>query len=75
MNKVDVMAAALLMMGGLNWGLVRMFGANGVAGFFESGSGMRRAIYSMVRAGALYQALQWQGIQSRLVYAEAGRRP
>jgi uncharacterized membrane protein YuzA (DUF378 family) len=75
MKTVDVMAAVLLVMGGINWGLVRMFGADAVGGFFGSSRGVSRAVYSMVRAGALYQAMQWQAIQGRLAYAEAGRRP
>jgi uncharacterized membrane protein YuzA (DUF378 family) len=75
MQQVDVMAAMLLVMGGLNWGLVRIFGADAVGSFFESRTGVSRSIYSMVRAGALYQALQWQALQGRLAYAEAGRRP
>jgi uncharacterized membrane protein YuzA (DUF378 family) len=71
MKTVDIIAAVLLVVGVLNWGLVGVFGADAVAGVFGSGSGLGRAACSLVGAGALYQALRWKANQRRWAYAGA----
>lgn len=65
MKKLDVVAAALLVVGGMNWGLVGALGVDLVATLFGVMSPLARTVYLLVGLSALYQAVQWQGIQRR----------
>lgn len=65
MKKLDVVAAVLLVVGGLNWGLVGTAGFDLVATLFGPMSPLSRIVYLLVGAAALYQAAQWKGIQRR----------
>ncbi|HTK46410.1 MAG TPA: DUF378 domain-containing protein [Gemmatimonadaceae bacterium] len=65
MKKLDVVAAVLLVIGGLNWGLVGLFGFDLVAALFGVMSPLSRAVYALVGVSAVYQALQWKAIQGR----------
>jgi len=74
MKKLDVVAAVLLVIGGLNWGLVGVAGIDLVATLFGPMSPLARAVYVLVGLSAIYQAMQWQGIQRRwLAPARAAR--
>jgi uncharacterized membrane protein YuzA (DUF378 family) len=65
MKKIDVLAAVLLVVGGLNWGLVGFANFDLVATLFGAGSPLARVVYVLVGLGALYQALTWKAIQTR----------
>ncbi len=65
MKKIDVMAAILLVVGGLNWGLVGMFNFDLVAKLFGELSLLSRVVYSLVGLAAVYQAVSWKAIQKR----------
>ena len=65
MKKLDVVAAVLLVVGGLNWGLVGAFEFDLVAALFGPMSALSRIVYVLVGAAAAYQALQWRGIRRR----------
>jgi hypothetical protein len=65
MKTMDVVAAILLVVGGLNWGLVGLFGFDLVASIFGDASAPSRIVYALVGLGAVYQALQWKAIQRR----------
>jgi uncharacterized membrane protein YuzA (DUF378 family) len=66
MKKLDVTAAILLVVGGLNWGLVGLFGFDLVATIFGGpGALLARVVYSLVGLCAVYQALSWKSIQRR----------
>ena len=65
MKTMDVIAAVLLVVGGLNWGLVGVSGFDLVASIFGDASILSRVIYALVGLGAVYQALQWKAIQRR----------
>ena len=65
MRKFDVVAALLLVVGGLNWGLVGVVGVDLVATLFGPMSPLARTVYALVGVAGLYQAMQWQGIQRR----------
>ena len=74
MKKVDVVAAVLLVVGGLNWGLVGAAGIDVVATLLGVMSPLARTVYVLVGLAGLYQAVQWQGIQRRwLVPARVAR--
>ena len=65
MKTVDVIVAILLVVGGLNWGLVGAFQFNLVATIFGDMSVLARIVYILVGVAALYQALSWKAIQNR----------
>lgn len=62
---IDIIAAVLLVIGGLNWGLVGLFGFNLVEAIFGTMSPMSRIIYALVGIAALYEIVMWQAIQRR----------
>jgi len=65
MKQMDVIAATLLVVGGLNWGLVGLLGFDLVAGIFGDMSALSRIVYSLVGLSAIYQGLSWKAIQRR----------
>ncbi len=72
MKKLDVLVAVLLVVGGLNWGLVAFANFDLVA--FISGAGGFGAknaigvlVYGLVGVSAIYQGLFWKAIQRRWV--------
>src|SRR5512135_3092001 len=65
MKNIDVAAAVLLVVGGLNWGLIGLGGPDLVAALLGEGSWASRLVYGLVGLSAVWQALQWKGIQRR----------
>lgn len=55
MNFVNVLTLLLIIIGGLNWGLVGAFDFNLVATIFGAGSMPTRLVYIFVGLSALYQ--------------------
>lgn len=54
MNPIDKLAYLLVVIGGLNWGLVGFFQYNLVDKIFGVDSGASRVIYAVVGLAALY---------------------
>jgi uncharacterized protein len=71
MKKLDVVAATLLIVGGLNWGVVGVTGSDLVGAILGDLSPASRAVYVLVGLAAVYQALQWKAIQHRWHLAAA----
>lgn len=67
MKGLDVLFGVLLVVGGLNWGLVGFFGFDLVAAIFGPMSALSRIVYVLVGLAAVYQALSWKSIQRRWV--------
>jgi uncharacterized membrane protein YuzA (DUF378 family) len=69
MRNLDVVAAALVIIGALNWGLAGAFHLDLVAALFGMRFGETSAVttvvYSLVALAGLYQALTWKAIQRR----------
>lgn len=65
MKKIDVVVAALLVVGGLNWGLVGLLRFDLVATLFGDATMLSRLVYLVVGLCALYQIAQWKAIQQR----------
>ena len=53
-NVVDILAYILVVIGGINWGLVGWLKYNLVDKIFGVGSGASRVIYALVGVAALY---------------------
>ena len=70
MKTIDIIAAVLLVIGGLNWGLVGLFNFDLVAAIcggmaFGEVNLLSRIIYVLVGVAGLYQIVQLRGIQKR----------
>jgi uncharacterized protein len=78
MKKLDVIAAGLVVIGALNWGLVGAFHFDLVAAVFGmrfgETSALTSVVYGLVGLSGLYQALTWKSIQRRWYSAMAGAR-
>lgn len=71
MKTVDIVAAVLLVVGGLNWGLVGAANFDLVAAIFGRGSAFANVVYVLVGIAALYQIVSLRGIQRRWHVATA----
>lgn len=65
MRTFDIVAAVLLVVGGLNWGLVGFFNFDLVGALFGAGSPLARIVYGLVGIAALYQIVTIRAIQRR----------
>lgn len=57
MNKlgtIDWLALILVIVGGLNWGLVGIFNFNLVTAIFGEGSGLSRIVFALVGIATIY---------------------
>ena len=57
MKIVNTVTLILLIVGGLNWGLVGLFGFDLVAALFGEKSALSRIVYTLVGASALWQLI------------------
>jgi uncharacterized protein len=57
MRIVNSVTLVLLIVGGLNWGLVGLFGFDLVAALFGEMSALSRIVYTVVGASALWQLI------------------
>lgn len=53
-STIDWIALVLVIIGGLNWGLVGFFNWNLVAAIFGDMSGLSRTVYGLVGVSALW---------------------
>lgn len=57
MKALDTIALFLIIIGGVNWGLVGAFEYNLVDSIFGEGSGLSRVIYVIVGLAAIYSLM------------------
>lgn len=55
MKILDVIVTVLLLIGGLNWGLVGFFDYNLVTAFFGEAAAWGRWLYALIGLSALYE--------------------
>lgn len=69
MKKLDVLAAVLVIVGALNWGLVAIAKFDLVAALFGmrfgETSALTAAVYGLVGLAGVYQGLGWKNVQRR----------
>lgn len=65
MRGLDIVVGVLLVIGGLNWGLVGVFGYNFIDTIFTTVPWLSRMIYAVVGLSAFYEIFQWKAIQRR----------
>ncbi|UCD59179.1 MAG: DUF378 domain-containing protein [Candidatus Hydrogenedentota bacterium] len=71
MKSIDVISFGLLLVGGLNWGLVGLLSFDLVAMIFGSMSVLSRIVYMLVGFAAIYELAQFKVIRERWTHAEA----
>ncbi len=72
MKFINVLTLALIIVGGINWGLVGLFQYDLVAAIF---GGFARVIFALVGLSALWQIAPWtRSVSSGEVAAEAAVR-
>ncbi len=69
MKQIDIIAAALVVVGALNWGLIAVARFDLVATLFGMQFGevspVSALVYGLVGLAGLYQAVSWKRVQSR----------
>ena len=65
MKTLDVIVVILLIIGGLNWGLMGFFDLNFLGMVLGYGTAFTRLIYCLIGVSALYCIFQWKGMQKR----------
>ena len=69
MRKIDIVSAALLIIGGLNWGLVAVTNFDLVTAIFGLDFGQTnvatRIVYGLVGLAAVYQLTQLRALPAR----------
>jgi len=69
MKSIDVIAAVLVVVGAVNWGLVAVARFDLVAALFGLSFGevsaLTAVVYGLVGVAGLYQALFWKRVQDR----------
>jgi len=63
MKYIQIIAMVLLLIGGLNWGLVGIFNYNVVTSLLGDASTLTKVVYGLVGLAALYEAFKF--IQSK----------
>ncbi len=78
LKSLDVIAAVLLVVGGLNWGLVAVAHFDLVAAIFGLKFGetsmLSSVVYGLVGLSALYQAVSFQAIKQRWAHESVPAR-
>ncbi len=75
MKALNLTTLILLIVGGLNWGLVGAFEFDLVAALFGEGSAMSRLVYVLVGLSALWQIMPlMKAFRIGEAQAEAGHR-
>jgi uncharacterized membrane protein YuzA (DUF378 family) len=67
MRTLNTITLVLLIVGGLNWGLVGLLGFDLVAAIFGPMSMLSRAVYSLVGLSALWQLVPLFGLSPKPV--------
>ena len=57
MRLVNIVTLVLLIVGGLNWGLIGLFGFDLVAALFGEMSALSRIVYTLVGISAVWQII------------------
>ena len=64
MKTLDILTTVLLIVGGLNWGLVGLLNFDLVATLFGSLPFLQNAVYTLVGLAAVYQIFGWRRIRA-----------
>ena len=65
MKKLDIIAEILLIIGGLNWGLIGLADYDILGHLFGHFSALTRIIYCLVGIAAIYHIVLWKPMMKR----------
>lgn len=65
MKKLDIIAMVLLVIGGLNWGLIGLFSYNLIFAIFGMNFMLSKAVFTLIGLSAVYEIFCWKDIQKR----------
>jgi len=65
MKKLDIIAFILLVIGGLNWGLIGLFSYNFIGAIFGMNFFLAKTVFTLVGLSAVYEIFCWKDIQKR----------
>jgi uncharacterized membrane protein YuzA (DUF378 family) len=65
MRVIDVIAMILLLIGGINWGLIGAFDFNIITWLFGMIPALMKLVYILVGLSALWLLFQWKGVCKR----------
>jgi len=65
MKGLNLLAVTLLIVGGINWGLVGTTGFDLVRAIFGEMTMLSRAVYTLVGVASVYQLATFRSLQSR----------
>lgn len=65
MKILDIIVAILLIIGGLNWGIMAIIDFNFLAWIFRDMNLVTRLIYGLIGLSALYEMMFWKQIHQR----------
>ena len=65
MKFLDVIVSILLIIGGLNWGIIALMDMDVVAYFTGAGTTITKIIYGLVGLAAVYKIFQCNSIRER----------
>lgn len=75
MKALNAIALVLIIVGGLNWGLVGLFDFNLVAAIFGEDTWITNLVYILVGLAAIYAFVLLKPVTSDRTYAHTGHRP
>ena len=64
MKKLEKVAAVLILLGGINWGLVGLFGFD-LIGYVFGRTWIDTLVYILIGLSALYKIICWQASKGR----------
>jgi hypothetical protein len=74
-KQIDIVAAVLVVVGALNWGLIALARFDLVAALFGMRFGevspITSVVYALVGLAGVYQAVFWKRVQSRWIHPAA----
>lgn len=65
MKILDIIVAILLIIGGLNWGIMAIIDFNFLAWIFRDMNLVTRLIYGLIGLSAIYEMMFWKQIHQR----------
>ncbi|MCI0382293.1 MAG: DUF378 domain-containing protein [Chlamydiae bacterium] len=65
MKTLDKIVEILLIVGGLNWGFIGLADYDIIGNIFGPGTGLTRAIFTLIGVAALYHVFHWASMKKR----------
>lgn len=69
MKVLDVITALLVIVGGLNWGLMGAIRFDLVAAIFGEMTRVSQVVYTIIGVSAIYQLFEWRAVRRRAALA------